>query len=169
MDNGAGDAYSIVFASSGVFIRGFDHESPMNRFNEGDIWPGVADAVPVVFAEYVTEPSFSIDGDGILAATCCLWRETGDSEWRAGMVTFPDEGDDGADYLLGMLANDDTPEQYREWAEHYYGTAVDLSAVQRIFAMEPLTSEIVMTLDDQASTATLTDDIDRIGYPTVAP
>jgi hypothetical protein len=31
MDNGSGDAWSIVFSPAGAFVRGFDHESSMTR------------------------------------------------------------------------------------------------------------------------------------------
>jgi hypothetical protein len=42
MDNGSGDAYSIVFGPVGVFIRGFAHESRMSpAVNDEELWPGV--------------------------------------------------------------------------------------------------------------------------------
>jgi hypothetical protein len=67
MRNGSGDAYSIVFGPAGVFVRGFDHESPMSPARNGDLWPGLVDAVPAVFGAQVNEPAFSYDGR--LAAT----------------------------------------------------------------------------------------------------
>jgi hypothetical protein len=51
MNNGSGDEYSIVFTPAGVFIRGFDHESPMSpAVNDGELWPGLLDRLPDVFA-----------------------------------------------------------------------------------------------------------------------
>ncbi|GGV05405.1 hypothetical protein GCM10010502_70370 [Kitasatospora aureofaciens] len=45
MRNGSGDEYSIVFAPAGVYLRGFDHESPMSPYAEDGVWPGVVDSV----------------------------------------------------------------------------------------------------------------------------
>lgn len=74
MRNGSGDEYSIVFSAAGMFVRGFDHESPMSPAASelGEPWSGVLDAVPEVFAGCVHEPAFSFDG--VPEFTVCLWR-----------------------------------------------------------------------------------------------
>ncbi|MFI6297988.1 hypothetical protein ACIBEJ_40800 [Nonomuraea sp. NPDC050790] len=43
MDNGSGDAFSIVFAGEGALVRGFDHESVLSPFvaDPVAVWPGV--------------------------------------------------------------------------------------------------------------------------------
>lgn len=53
MRNGSGDAYSIVFAPHGVFVRGLDHKSPMSPFASGGLWPGLVDSIPEVFSPQV--------------------------------------------------------------------------------------------------------------------
>nr|WP_327070852.1 MULTISPECIES: hypothetical protein [unclassified Kitasatospora] len=54
MRNGSGDEYSIVFAPAGVYIRGFDHESPMSPYAADGGWPG-AEATLADLAEDIAE------------------------------------------------------------------------------------------------------------------
>lgn len=164
MRNGSGDAYSIVFSSAGVFIRGFDHESPMSpAANDDELWPGLIEAVPASFSAYVNEPAFSFDG--VLEATVCLWRQAGDDGWQAGDIDFPDGADpDGADHLFAMLM-DATPAAYRRFAEDYYERPVDGEAVAAVFALRPLTDELVRRLNSDLAVADLADDLAEIRYP----
>ncbi|VEH26122.1 Uncharacterised protein [Cellulomonas fimi] len=163
MRNGSGDEWSIVFASAGVFVRGFDHESDMSPYvNNGRLWPGLVESVPAVFADHVTEPAFS-DGATLLA-TVCLWRQTEDDGWHAGDIAFPSGDDpDGANWLFAMLV-DYSPEAYERFVEDYYESQVDSSAVRAVFALEPLTQELVQRLNPETDMAALADDLDQIGY-----
>jgi hypothetical protein len=158
MDNGSGDAWSIVFSPAGAFLRGFDHESPMSpAVNDEDLWPGLVDRVPDVFSAAVNEPAFSYEGT--LEATVCLWRQTGDDRWHAGDIDFPACPDpDGADRLFSVLL-DPTGLAYHRFAEDYYGKAVDLDAVREIFALSPLTASLVRRLNADRSTAALLADL----------
>lgn len=164
MTNGAGDVWSIVFSPAGAFIRGFDHESPMSpAVNDGELWPGVADTVPEVFAASAQEPAFSYEGT--LEATLCLWRQHGDTRWHTGDITFP-EGDDpdGADRLFAVLV-EGHPAAYRRFAEDYYEHAVDVAAVGEVLALRPLTDDLVRRLNPELRVADLTGDLAEIGYP----
>jgi hypothetical protein len=143
MRNGSGDDYSIVFSPAGVFIRGLDHEAPES--------PGLFDDVPAGFADLVSEPAFS-HGSNI-----CLWREAGDSRWHG-------RGLDEAAWLFELLAAG-TPEAYREFAEDHYEEDVDLGAVTGVFALRPLTGELVRRLNPDVTVAYLADDIAEIDYP----
>ncbi|MEH0822110.1 MULTISPECIES: hypothetical protein [unclassified Micromonospora] len=164
MDNGSGDAYSIVFTAVGTFIRGFDHESQMSpAVNDGEVWPGVVDQVPEVFADQVDEPAFSFDDT--IEATCCLWRQVADDRWHAGEIDFPDGIDpDCALGLFGVLL-DPTPATYRGFAEDYYELDVDPGALTEIYAARPLTEELVRRLNPELSLADLADDLDAMGQP----
>ncbi|GAA1801374.1 hypothetical protein GCM10009682_24030 [Luedemannella flava] len=165
MRNGSGDAWSIVFSPSGAFIRGFDHESPMSpASNDGELWPGLVDAVPQVFSGCVDEPAFSYKGT--LEATVCLWRQHGDDRWHTGELDLPDGNDpDGADRLFQVLV-EGTAVAYHRFAEDYYETTVDLEAVGEVFALHPLSDELVRRLNADLVVADLTDDLIEIGYPT---
>ncbi|GIE89557.1 hypothetical protein [Actinoplanes regularis] len=164
MRNGSGDAWSIVFSRAGAFIRGFDHESPMARCaGPGDLWPGLVDTVPQVFSGCVNEPAFSFKGT--LEATVCLWRQHDDDRWHAGDVDFPDRDDpDGADRLFHVLM-EGTPLAYQQFAEDYYETTMDLATIGEIFALRPLTDELVRRLNPDLLVADLTEDLAEIGYP----
>jgi hypothetical protein len=164
MRDGSGDAWSIVFSPAGAFVRGFAHESSMSPArNGGVLWPGLVDAVPEALAANVGEPAFS-DGD-TLQATVCLWRERGDDRWRAGEISFPPGDDpDGAGRLFAVLA-EGTPEAYQRFAEDYYETAVDLDAVRAVFALSPLTDDLVIRLNPDLTVGDLAEDLAEIGYP----
>jgi hypothetical protein len=166
MQNGAGDEYSIVFSPAGVYVRGFDHESPMSPYAEDGPWPGVLDEVPEVFRRYVEEPAFS-DEDGMPLVTACMWQETGDDGWTAGTIDFPEsatENPDGARYLFQLLV-DRSPEAFQRWAEDYYEVPVDLEAVRHVFSSGPLTEAVVRALNPEIGLADLAEDVGVIGYP----
>lgn len=164
MDNGSGDAWSVVFSSAGVMILAFDHESGMSPAVNGDeVWPGLVDAVPEVFSASVQDPAFSFEGT--LEATVCLWRQAGEDRWHAGDIDFPDGADpDGAGRLFGVLV-DPTGAAYQRFAEDYYGTAVDIGAVGEVFALRTLTAGLVRRLNPGRTMADLTVDLAGIGYP----
>ena len=164
MDNGSGDAWSIVFSPAGAFLRGFDHESSMSpAANDDELWPGLVDTVPEVFSAASNEPAFSYEGT--LDATVCLWRQADDNRWHAGSIDFPDHPDpDGADRLFAVLV-DSTGVAYQRFAADYYGRAVDLDAVRAVFALSPLTASLVRHLNADRSTVALRTDLSHIGYP----
>ncbi|MGW3243875.1 hypothetical protein [Streptomyces sp. NPDC001070] len=167
MRNGSGDEYAIVFCAAGAYVRGFDHESPVSPYGSGDDepWPGVVDEVPEAFLPYVGEPAFC-DENGVPVVTACLWRDAGDDAWRHGKVDLPpDRRDaDGATYLFRLLT-DRSPEAFRSFAEDYYEVPVDLDAVRHVYALRPLTPELVSALNAEVSLEDLAEDIAGIGYP----
>lgn len=164
MDNGSGDRYSIVFSPEGAFALGFDHESPVSPYNsddQGTTWPGLFDGVPEAFAAAVDEPAFK-DENGVAMATVCFWRLTADDKWQCGPVAGVEK--DGADRLFSLLA-DGRPEAYLTFAEDYYEVALELDAVHHVYALMPLTEEIVTALNPEVLLKNLKDDIAEIGYP----
>lgn len=166
MNNGSGDEYSIVFSPAGVFIRGFDHESKMSPFaNDGEVWPGLLDGLPEVFARQATEPAFSFEGG--LCATCCIWRETHDSQWRTGPVDLSGLHSDGSQ-LLRILC-DGTGAGYRSFAADYYEVDLDQTALAHVYAGLPLTEHIVGTLNPDVAFAEVLDELMAIGMPGGAP
>ncbi|QKW23425.1 hypothetical protein HUT16_33940 [Kitasatospora sp. NA04385] len=176
MRDGCGNAYSIVFTAAGAFARGFDHESPLSPAGRGvpGPWPGLLDGVPEAFRAQVEEPAFS-DGDGRLEATVCFWREAADTAWRTGAPELPPDGgdedggeEDGGAVRLFALLLDGAPEAYRGFAEEYYETEVDLDAVRHVYALRPLTREVVRALNPELDLADLAEDVAEIRYPTGA-
>jgi hypothetical protein len=166
MRNGSGDEFSIVFSDAGAYIRGFAHESPMSPYANDGPWPGVLDDVPDVFRSCVEEPAFA-DEDGMPAVTACAWRERGDGAWKAGTIEFPDDGagdPDGSEHLFRLLA-DRAPEAFQRFAEDYYEIPVPFAAIQHVFALRPLTSEVVAVLNPEVALEALAKDTAEIGYP----
>ncbi|MEV6825297.1 hypothetical protein [Amycolatopsis sp. NPDC051102] len=165
MRDGSGNEYSITFTAAGAYVRGFDHESPMSPHATDDQkpWPGVLDAVPDLFRDCVAEPAFS-DEFGTPQVTVCLWREHHDPGWRHGVIDFPDEGDDGADWLFGLLT-DRTPEAFQDWAQDYYEMPIDIDAVRHVYAGEPLTASVVTALNSATTLAAVADRVAATGYP----
>ena len=163
MDNGSGDAYSIVFSPAGAFLRGFDHESPMNRYDDDELWPGLTAGVPQSLAHHLDEPAFGLDG--ILLATVCLWRETGDDRWHAGDVTFPQHDDpDGSNWMFDTLL-DPTGAEYADFAGDYYERPVDAEAVAEFWQSRQLTTDLVRRLNPSVTTAGLAADLAAMGWP----
>jgi hypothetical protein len=166
MNNGSGDEFSIVFSAAGAYIRGFAHESRMSPYAGDGPWPGVVDAVPEVFRPCVEEPAFC-DEDGMPVVTACIWRQAGDDAWRTGTIEFPDDtaGDpDGSGYLFGLLA-DRSAEAFRRFAEDFYEAEVDLDAIRHVYALRPLTDDVLTALNPGVAPADLAEDITQIGYP----
>nr|WSX51167.1 hypothetical protein OG409_20860 [Streptomyces sp. NBC_00974] len=167
MDDGSGGEYTIVFTADGVFGRGFDHESQMSPWGGGDgeLWPGLTDGIPEAFRPFLTEPAFCSQ-DGTLHATALFWRETGDTDWRAGTVEFPPgrSDADGADFLFEILAAG-TAQAYREFAEDYYETDLPLAAIRHIWSLRPVTQDIVDALNPGLPLAAVGPRLARAGYP----
>ncbi|MFE5108333.1 hypothetical protein [Streptomyces sp. NPDC056663] len=165
MRNGQGDEYSIVFGPGGVYVRGFSHESPMAPAKlSGSLWPGVVDSVPEIFREYVEEPSFG-GSDGPLVTVCLWWLDEQDAAWHCGDIDFPDvEDPDGSDFLFSLVI-DQSPENYLKFARSYYGVELDLSIVHAIYNMQPLTPEIISTLNPEIGLTDIMEDLEEIGYP----
>ncbi len=170
MRDGSGDEYSLVFSASGVYVRGFAHEAPMSPYgNDGEPWPGVLDDVPEAFRRFVGEPAFT-DEDGVPVVTVCLWRGPTDDRWHHGTIDFPAgrEDPDGATTLFPLLL-DPSPEAFRRFAEEYYEVPVDLEAVRAVYALEPLSQDLVSSLNPEVTLADLAGDVAEIGYPCPAP
>lgn len=166
MRNGSGDEYAIVFSTAGVYVRGFDHESPMSPYgNDGLPWPGVIDEVPDGFKSFVQEPAFT-DEDGVPVVTACLWRGVTDERWHHGTIEFPDRAvdPDGTTGLFGLLT-DRSPEAFQRFAEDYYEVPVDLEAVSHVYALRPLSRQLVSLLNPEVSLTDLAQDISEVNYP----
>jgi hypothetical protein len=163
MKSGTGDGYSIVFSPDGAIAQGFDHESPLSPWarSTGEAWPGLFIGVPDALAPALDEPAF-LGPDGNRNVTVCFWRTPADDRWLCGPVEGAEK--DGADWLFQMVA-DGRPEAYLTFAENYFEVALELDAVQHVYAQMPLTEEVVTALNPEVLLKNLKDDIAEIGYP----
>lgn len=154
MDDGSGNDFSVLFTSAGVLIRGFDHESKMSPYATGDeqVWPGVIDEVPAALRPLLDEPAFRDEDLDIPSVTACLWRTTGDTQWRTGSsIDFPpgSEDPDGSGWLFHLLT-DRSPEAVQDHFEDYYERPVPLDAVRHVLAGRPLTATVITALNPDA-------------------
>jgi len=177
--DGCGNHCFIVFTADGVFIIGFDHESPMSPYRRADarhsgspeLWPGLVDGLPAVFTPFLTEPAFTGPG-GVLAMTFCIWREHHDSRWCTGPVDFTalDRYDtDGAHEMLGVLCDPTPAEAYGTFAFEYFEVDLDPVALEHIFALGPITDQLVRSINPSATLDDLARDLASSGYPTGQP
>jgi hypothetical protein len=158
--NGSGDHLFIIFCSYGCFIKGFNHEAPMNIINSQNscLWPGIIDTVPIEFQQYLQEVSFSPE-----ETTFCIWRSYSDNSWKIGEIDFPNMPDpDGSEFLL-PFANT-TPDQYRQWAEGYYEISIKIEPINHVFSHQPLIESIIHEINPQVSIKILNKDLQEIGY-----
>lgn len=161
MRDGCGNDYFILFNSAGVIIKGFDHESIMSPYasNPKKVWAGVLDNVPAEFSEFLSEPGFMIED-----TTFCVWRRYADDSWQIGEVDYPNnENPDSLEDLLFAL--DGNPMTYKNFAKEYYEMEIPLSSVERIYQHQPLTEELIKTLNENISIEDLREDIEEISYP----
>ncbi|MFT9667037.1 hypothetical protein ACMZ5F_04045 [Streptomyces rhizosphaericola] len=149
MRDGSGNDWFMVFSKAGVYARGFDREVPNA--------PHLLEKVPGVFLTYVEEPAFA-DHDGAPLISVCFWREVTDDVWH--VAAEPEASTD----LFDLLA-DGTPESYKQWAEEYYETHIDLEAVRHVFSLRSLTPAVVTALNPEADLTDLAPDVEEIGYP----
>jgi hypothetical protein len=155
-----------VFSAAGAYVRGFGHESPLSPYsNDGEPWPGVIDEVPEHFKPFVEELAFT-DEAGVPVVTACLWRGETDEQWCHGTIDFPKGAvdPDGATSLFELLV-DPSPEAFQRFAEDYYEVSVDLGAVGQVYALRPLSQEVVSLLNPEISMVDLVQDMSEIGYP----
>jgi hypothetical protein len=174
MRNGCGDELFALFTKDGCFLKGFDHEAPMTPYAKPthEVWPGVLDSVPAVFARGLNQPAFAMED-----TTFCIWRQYADKGWQVGAIKFPKTkprfdgkpGDpDGSGDLLSPY--DGKPETYCAWAiDHFegsfHGDNLMLDHVRHVYAHKPLTAKLVKEINPELTLTDLRADITEIGYP----
>ncbi|GAA0307089.1 hypothetical protein GCM10010302_52270 [Streptomyces polychromogenes] len=154
MVNGSGDEFSVLFTPAGVLVRGFDHESRMSPYATDDeqVWPGGIDDVPAALRPLLDEPAFRDEDIDVPRVTACLWRESGDTAWRAGTgIEFPagSPDPDGSGHLFRLLT-DRSPEAVQAHFEDEYGRPVPIEVIRHVLAGHPLTPETARALNPDA-------------------
>lgn len=163
MRNGSGDDLFALFTSSGAFLRGFDHESPMSSWltTPPKVWPDVLEHVPAEFSGALNEPAFHMED-----TTFCIWCLTRDSTWSKGSVAFPSgEDPDGSQRMLSEL--DGQPETYQAFAKDYFELDVEVKAIARVLAHEPLSAALLGAFPSSRRLLDLLPEAEEIGYAVV--
>ncbi len=81
--------------------------------------------------------------------------------WRSDLSQF-DADPDGADWLFEQL--DGQPMTYRTYALEYWEREIDLAAISHVYRPEPLSREVLATLNPNLSLSEIAGDLYEIGY-----
>jgi hypothetical protein len=158
MRNGSGDEWFLLIGAFGAGIKGLAHESELA--GDAELLAEARVKVPDGFASFLSEPAFSWDW-----MSFCYWRGPDDKTWSR--VTHPKADraslDDGSSDFLAMLH--ESAESYVEFAEWYYEVSLPHESVEAIFRCEPLTAELVQSINPELSLAGVATDAEEIGYP----
>ena len=161
MRDGQGSFYFILFSPAVTGIKGYNPSSHFGQYNqsEGHPWPGVQDELPEKVSTLVSEPAFYIN-----EATFLYWWCQPKEKWQKGNIVFPEGLDpDGSEQLLFAL--DGNPNTYRDWATEYHDCDLPLHAVERIYAHEALTEELVKSINPKRKLVALSGELEEINYP----
>jgi len=154
MRNGEGDQLLVLFRNEGAVINGYFSEAEQGEKDK------LTDQLPEVFHEFIFGEPVNSAG-----TTFCVWQ-LNNTPWTTGI---PAADNDHSEELLSPL--DGTPATYVKWATDYFKgsykeTGIPLETVARIFALEPLTKEMVLSLVDHLEDWNqLTEDLIEISYP----
>ncbi|WP_432510038.1 hypothetical protein [Kineococcus sp. SYSU DK001] len=162
MDDGSGNAWSMTSTPAGVWLRGFDHESPMSPWGDEHDLDWLA-AVPGPLRPAAAEPAFT--GDGLPLVTVACWRLHDDEDWHPVQLRSSVAADtpDGSDWLFAELEGDDASHAAR--LEEIHEVEVDPRDVGHVLALRPLSEELVRRLNPDRRLVDLAEDVARIGYP----
>lgn len=164
IDNGASDHLYILFSTTGIIIKGFDHESILSPYANEDeiITPGIYDTTP---PELLALLDTHTEKDDV---TFCVWYDLNNSTWRKGIITVPEgykDGDDGEGFLLGYIFT--TPDDWLDWAQHYYGDKnkdIDITVVKKYYRKQIITHEDILSMNTNADVEYVFSKLMKLGY-----
>jgi len=145
-NNGGGNDMFVFFRGEDAIIKGFDHESPVSPYarDDEDVWPGIYDGVPMALGALLDDEAVQRDD-----VTFCVWHTLG--TWRCGSMSFPAGEDDGSSYLLGTIYLDAA--SYVNWARDYYERAIENSAIEAVYAGQPIDAELIAAINPDRNVA----------------
>ncbi len=150
MRNGQGDQMLILFLRQDCAINGYVHEIKQPHKQQ------ITENLPTLFDEFIFgEPVNTI------GTTFCLWT-TDRSSWQTGQL---DGSDDNSEEMLSIF--DGNPQTYIDWASEYYEeSGISLKTVRQIYAGQPLTRAMVLSVVDELTDwSQLELDLQEINYP----
>lgn len=161
MKDGEGSHYYILFDDNGVIIKGLLRDCLMDpeRKYEPEIYKGVLESAPIIFADFINDAAFDIDNTSF-----CVWRQYSDKEYKVGNIEFPDDEDpDGSEQLLYIL--EDNPDIYREFAGEYYNKTIDIKILEKVYDQFPFDHKFIKSINPDIDLKDIIEDLAVIGYP----
>lgn len=159
MRDGSGDQWFAIICTAGTALHGLAHEAPCYQPDQPQPW--VFAGLPVAFHDNLLgEPAFDTAN-----STFCIWRLAKDGSWHCGSSEGDGEprADDGSAALLEILDGD--PRRYVEYAREIHEMDLSPHMVQAVYRHESMTPELATGLRQDVDHATLTRELDEIGYP----
>lgn len=161
MRNGCGDEWWIVFHDSGwAALKGLGHNSPARQAGRNRLSDELKSAIPAALSGFANEPAFRWDQTSFAA-----YRRPSDDDWvwPKNATAFANMSG-GEDEFLSLLAGG--PEEYVNYAADYFEIDLPLANVEAIFALAPITPEVVSLLNPDISFADIEEQLHgEIGYP----
>lgn len=159
IDNGSGDTLFAVFHPKGCVLKGFDHESSVSPYAQPsfEIWEGMYDGLPDYLARILDDKAL-INNE----VTFCYWKTDNDATWQQGPVHFPNQEEDGSDYLMPKIYA--TAEDFIAWAGNYFGQDYPLPLVQHIFDGKPITDALLLGLNPNLDLASAKTELQELGF-----
>ena len=149
MRDGSGTELFALFSPHGCYIKGFDHEAPLD--------PAARDAlhraVPEGLRAALAEPAFSPDD-----VTLCGWQPAGESIWHGG-----GRAETAVDGFLAALHG--TAEDYQAFAAEYFEVTLDLADISSVLAHVPLDGMLARRFAPGSDPAATREEAASIGYP----
>lgn len=159
-DSGSGDHARIIFGDNLTFIRAFDHESYLNPWVRGRIWPGILHNMPHRFRQYIEHGSDEI--------TAALWHAgTG---WEHGNPELLPNGQepDPTFWMFDDIADvvdDFSADALAESFSINTDTDIRPEAIRPFLDEQPLTERIIELVNPDAQPGYIHQVATTAGYP----
>jgi hypothetical protein len=161
MRNGCGDEWWIVFHRDGwAALKGLGHESLAWSRHGETLSSALQLSFPSSLREFSTEPAFLWD-----QTSFAYYRTPGDANWiRANDLAGYSPEDSGDTQLLAHVVGSSA--DYATFATDYYESDVAEQIVAGVFALQPITTAIVSTLNPSTSLENIAEELyGEIRYP----
>ena len=161
MHNGNGEEWWMVFHRDGwAVLKGLDHKSPAWTIHREKLSLALQRSLPAEFAEVAMEPGFRWN-----ETSFAYFHVVGARRWlRANDFTVFKREEAGDAGLLAHLVGE--PADYADFATEYYQTAVAEHLVAQIFALLPITPEVVSALNPSTTLNEISKELyQQIEYP----
>jgi len=163
MRDGCGDEWWIVFHADGwAALKGLGHESPAYAAGGDELSTALQQTFPPELEEFTHEPAFRWDSTSF--AAFCL-PSPSDWVWARSLTEF--SGLDGGECdLLSLLTG--SPQDYADFASHYYEADISVEVVQQIFALAPITEGMITALNPATDLSSIENELfQEIAYPRI--
>ena len=162
MRNGCGDHWFMLFDANGcVGVKGFAHESDAAAQGRNAFSNALHAAVPTTMPRFANEPAFDWDSTSFVYVA----EQPQTAPQRVLSNTVADDLDDGASVFLQHLTG--SAADYVTFAIEYFEIEIELTLVEHVFALKPLSDALLAAINPERTLAALDEDLKEIGYPTV--